>query len=98
MISKSVYGALGAVVFIVSTAFTVDGFYQRKASAKETYEVLAADQEAGRLDNERQLIELELKMLESKPDKTDADKSRIEYLKQRRMLIEARLLDAAKKA
>ena len=66
------------------------------AEAIERFETIAADQEAGRLDNERQLIELEIKMLESKP-RTEAENSRLEYLKQRRALIEARLLDASKK-
>ena len=98
MISKNIWVAVTTIAAIVGSALAVDARFEKSASATSSHELLAADQEAGRLDNERQLIELELKMLESKVDKSDADQSRIEYLKQRRILIEQRLLDTTKKS
>lgn len=83
---------------VVGATIGIEARYESASAANTRHELLAADQEAGRLDTERQLIELELKMLEGKAEKTEADKARIEYLRQRRMLIEARLLDSQKKA
>lgn len=97
MIDKKLYAAMATIVFIVGTAFTVDARYELHSSAAAQFDLLAGEQETGRLNNERGLIELELKMLQSKPVRSSDDDNRIEYLKQRRELIEARLLVAAKK-
>jgi hypothetical protein len=84
------YGAL------IAMALGAVAYFETSRHAEAQYETISADQETGRLENERQLIELELKFLSDKAEPTQAEKDRIEYLKKRRELIEERLLASQK--
>jgi hypothetical protein len=101
MIDKKTYAALGAIVFIVGTAFAVDARYENRVSSAKIHELIAAEQEVGKLETELKLLELDIRLLrgiEENRSLTPEETDRRDYLKQRKMLIEARLLNALKTA
>jgi hypothetical protein len=101
MISADVYKGLVALAFIAGATITVETRYQKADAASQEHQYLAAESEIGRLETELRLLELELKQLrglsENRP-LTAEELDRQEYLKQRRVIIEARLLDLTRAA
>ena len=101
MIDKRLYGGLAALAFIVGTAFGVDSRYEHKGAAQAQHQRLAAEQEVSKLEVELRLIDLELKNLRAIKEIrqwTEEESAREEYLKQRRVIIEARLLELTRTA
>ena len=91
---KALSELIGLVVVLIGATVASVTYFETSRAADAKHEQLAADQEAGRLDTELKLIELELKMLRAIANPSPADLDRIRYLEKRQELIEARLLQA----
>jgi hypothetical protein len=76
-------------------------YFEKASEAADAHELLAAEQEVGKLETELKLLELDIRLLrgiEENRSLTPEETDRRDYLKQRKMLIEARLLNALKTA
>lgn len=101
MITADVWKGVLAISVIAGSVIAVESRYQSVAHANEQYQLLASEQEVGKLETELKLIDLELKSLRAIRENrawTEEESAREEYLKQRRVIIEARLLETTKAA
>ena len=92
---------VGAIAILIGAVFAVEGRYEKAEAASQEHQYLAAESETGRLETELRLIDLELKQLRALAESrslTPEEFDREEYLKQRRAIIEARLLELTKAA
>lgn len=97
----SVVSAATVVAAIVTSAVGIDARYENRVQADVAHTLLAGERETGELEMELKLIDLELKQLrtvEQIRPLTREEQSRADYLVQRRLLIEARLLETLKTA
>jgi hypothetical protein len=88
-----------SLITLVGAAFSVDGFYLRKAAAAEMYTQQIVSQERDRIDVELQVIRLELDFLSAQySDVTMGEgakeelRERKQYLRKRAEILEARQL------
>lgn len=91
---------LGLAAMVGSAVlFAVDRF-ESQASAQETHERLAADDERGRLESELELCKLKIdfliRILESRPH-TQSEAADFQYQQARRLQLESRLREVARK-
>ena len=97
---------LVGICTLVGVLFKIEGRFESKLEAQETHQALAqvdlklgAEREIAELRTELKLIDLELKQLrmtESVRALTEDEIFNREYLRQRRIAVETRLLDAIK--
>lgn len=60
MIDKKLYAAIGALVFIIGTAFSVQAYFETRAHADEIHERIAGDRETGELRTRLEILDIKL--------------------------------------
>jgi len=97
---KNIHIVVGLIITLVTITVAIDARYLHEAQAGELFSQQAIEVERGDLETKLELIELELKHINvirgySEREAEEAE-SRKEYLEQRRIIIENRLMDLKK--